>query len=160
MPLRFQPMRSQQHMLFLAAKPASLKPCTTLFKVSVPTREANFYSYLGRLEVNEIKAARWESAFQSIAQLIPKPPVIRIFFGSDDHWVLNELRDAFVSQYCDPSGPKGFGEKLDITARIDPSDDGDETSVVIPHDFSIREFFFFSSLLLLACFKYCFEFGG
>lgn len=48
-----------------------------------------------------------------------------------------------MSEYCDPSGPKKFGDKLDIAARIDPSEDGDETSVVIPHDFSIRKFFSF-----------------
>ncbi|CRG90352.1 hypothetical protein PISL3812_07395 [Talaromyces islandicus] len=97
--------------------------------------------YLGRLEIDDIKPSRWESAFQAISKLNSpqsRPPLIRIFFGKDDHWVLNELRDAFMYQYCDAAGPKKFGNDLNIEARIDPSQDGDETSVVIPHDFSIR----------------------
>lgn len=90
---------------------------------------------MARLEINEIKPDRWDSALEAISRLTPSPR-IRIFFGKDDHWVLNELRDAFVYEYCDPAGLKK--KKLDIEARVDPSEDGDETSVVIPHDFSIR----------------------
>ncbi|EEA21596.1 hypothetical protein TMatcc_008980 [Talaromyces marneffei ATCC 18224] len=98
--------------------------------------------YLVKFEFDEIKLSRWEEAFRSIAsyhkhQQQKKFP-IRIFFGANDHWVDNELRDAFMYKYCDPSGPLAFGkEALDLKARIDPSRDGDEGSVVIPHDFSI-----------------------
>jgi len=104
---------------------------------------------MGKLEMNEIKLSRWEAAFQTVASFSSsyhehhqhdgRKALIRIFFGKEDHWVDNELRDAFIYKYCDDAGPKAFGKQdLDIQARIDPSADGDETSIVIPHDFSIR----------------------
>lgn len=104
--------------------------------------------HLVKFEFDEIKLSRWEAAFRAIAQHqehqqqeAGKFP-IRIFFGANDHWVDNELRDAFIYKYCDPNGPLAFGkEVLDLRARIDPSRDGDEASVVIPHDFSIGMFF-------------------
>lgn len=100
--------------------------------------------HLVPFEFDEIKLSRWEASFRAIAsyqrqkqQEKGKFP-IRIFFGANDHWVNNELRDAFIYKYCDVSGPLAFGkEALDLKARIDPSRDGDEGSVVIPHDFSI-----------------------
>jgi hypothetical protein len=86
-----------------------------------------------------IKTHRWEEAFCAIADLDPVP-TIRIFFGRNDHWVLNGQRDAFIAKHCSsPPQPSFGGKTLDITADVDPSDDGDESSVVIPHDFSIRK---------------------
>ncbi|KUL86274.1 hypothetical protein ZTR_08373 [Talaromyces verruculosus] len=100
--------------------------------------------HLVKFEFDEIKLSRWEASFRSIAshhqhqKQEGRQFPIRIFFGANDHWVDNELRDAFIYKYCDPSGPLAFGkEGLDLQARIDPSRDGDEESVVIPHDFSI-----------------------
>ena len=97
--------------------------------------------HLVKFEFDEIKLSRWEASFQSIASYQKQEAgqfPTRIFFGANDHWVDNELRDAFIYKYCDPSGPLAFGkEGLDLQARIDPSRDGDEESVVIPHDFSI-----------------------
>lgn len=105
--------------------------------------------YLARFEMDEIKTSRWKEAFSAIAEMRPVPPTIRLFFGRNDHWVGNEQRDAFIETYCgghpmrsfsssSPSSPF-VGRTLDITADIDPSRDGDEGSVVIPHDFSIRK---------------------
>ncbi|EED16821.1 conserved hypothetical protein [Talaromyces stipitatus ATCC 10500] len=99
--------------------------------------------YLAQHEFDEIKTSRWEAALRAIASHHQQENQqgkfpIRIFFGVNDHWVNNELRDAFIYKYCDPNGPLAFGkEVLDLRARIDPSVDGDESSVVIPHDFSI-----------------------
>lgn len=125
-----------------------LKLCTltpTPFKGSL-CADAH-YRHLVKFEFDEIKLSRWEASFRSIAshhqqqkQETGQFPV-RIFFGANDHWVDNELRDAFIYKYCDPNGPLAFGkEVLDLRARIDPSRDGDEGSVVIPHDFSIGMF--------------------
>jgi hypothetical protein len=64
-----------------------------------------------------------------------------MFFGTNDHWVRSDLRDAFMHKYCADEGPRAFDAKreyLDLRAEIDPCVDGDEGSVVIPHDFSIR----------------------
>ncbi|RAO74126.1 uncharacterized protein BHQ10_010138 [Talaromyces amestolkiae] len=100
--------------------------------------------HLVPFEFDEIRLSRWEASFRAIASYQQRKEQekgqfpIRIFFGANDHWVDNELRDAFIYQYCDASGPLAFGkEALDLKARIDPSRDGDEGSVVIPHDFSI-----------------------
>lgn len=103
--------------------------------------------------MEEIKLHRWESAFQTVASYQEQygqdeeKTCFRLFFGKEDHWVDNELRDAFLYKYCDDAGPKAFGKhNLDIQAQIDPSADGDETSIMIPHDFSIRKFFTYTTL--------------
>ncbi|KAH8700572.1 hypothetical protein BGW36DRAFT_415591 [Talaromyces proteolyticus] len=119
---------------FTAFPPDALETTRAFFGSKTGVAQA---LYMARLEIDEIKLSRWESAFQYTSKLTPTPR-IRIFFGKNDYWVCDELRDAFVYKYCDATGPKAFGRDLDITAEIDPSDDGDEASVMIPHDFSIR----------------------
>lgn len=45
-------------------------------------------------------------------------------------------------------------DALDLKARIDPSADGDESNIVIPHDFSIGMFsplFFFRFVIEIGC---------
>lgn len=91
--------------------------------------------YLVKYELDEIKWSRWEDAFSTI-RAGPFPTKIRLFFGKNDYWVANDLRDAFIAKHCSPESNRGA---LDVSADIDPSEDGDEESVVIPHDFSISE---------------------
>ncbi|KAL1992612.1 hypothetical protein VTN49DRAFT_4644 [Thermomyces lanuginosus] len=101
----------------------------------VTTRTAVAQSlYLVKYELDEIKWCRWEDAFSTI-RAGPFPTKIRLFFGKNDYWVANDLRDAFIAKHCSPESNRGA---LDVSADIDPSEDGDEESVVIPHDFSIR----------------------
>lgn len=107
---------------------------------------------MAKYEIDEIKLSRWEAAFRDVASRHTDKTYIRLFFGKNDHWVRNDLRDAFVYKYCDDAGPKAFDprrEYLDIQAQIDPSVDGDEGSVVIPHDFSIRKFSYSPRLFFL-----------
>lgn len=96
--------------------------------------------YLVKYELDEIKWSRWEDAFSAI-RTGPFPTKIRLFFGKNDYWVANDLRDAFIAKHCSPgnNAAESHGGALDLTADIDPSEDGDEESVVLPHDFSIRK---------------------